>query len=481
MRSWITSLTLLLLATSPASLLCIHGQERSAQSNTLADKAGRARTILGETKAAALGIKYDYQRGLVLDEIGEAEAKAGDLNGALDTADRAYPHNMATLTAVGEQLGDSADTSQAQSAVQKLKGGGASTVYAFMSQRLAARGKIAHALETTGLIEVPEVRRDALEWIARRQAAGGDYAGARRTLASARAASPNRRSNPDGVEMLIIEGHLSRGEAQAARAEIASLRSAEARSAALMGGAEELRKRGEAEGAAAWLEEGLRLLPAGPGRDFFIYLAIPLQVKLAQKERAMLSAGGLPSAMRLKGYAAVAVTCAEMKDIACADAALERMRSTADTGGEDKEQSQFGLRLMTLNVTAALIDNGQLEAASRILTDVGQHQDDMSSKMAVEPEVMLQHVLIRAQQGQFEEARSLALKMRPDSVADLKRGKALRTLALLQARKDGAITTRRWASALTDATDRAEALLGIAQAQLGIGDVKLSYNAVQIH
>jgi hypothetical protein len=37
------------------------------------------------------------------------------------------------------------------------------------------------------------------------------------------------------------------------------------------------------------------------------------------------------------------------------------------------------------------------------------------------------------------------------------------------------------ASALTDAEDRACALLGIAQALLGIGGVKLLSSAIQIH
>ncbi|MBV9927309.1 MAG: hypothetical protein JOZ96_19990 [Acidobacteria bacterium] len=476
-----TSLALIVLAASSAPLLSARGQERPTRGQPLAPRASEARAVLVEAKAAALRMRDDYQRRQVLDEVGEAEAEAGDLDAALDTAGRAYPYNMATLTAVAERLGDSGDPNQARAVVRKLKGGNASTVYAFMAQRQATNGEISQALRTAELIEAPEVRRDALEWVGRRQAANGDYAEARRTLAAAKAASPDESSYAGRDEMMIVEAQLARGEAQAAHAAVSSLKSAETRAAALLGGAETLRRRGDAEVAAAWLEEALKELPAGPGREFLLYMAMPTQVRLGQKESAMRSAGTLTSEMRLKGYAAVAVTCAELKDLACVNSALKGMKAAASTGEKDEELKLFGMRLLALSVTAALIDNEQSEAASLILADVEQPRDEVSSKMAIEPEVTLQRVLILARRGRFEEARSLALKMRPDSVADTKRGTSLRLLAFLQTQKRGANTARRWASALPGAEDRAYALLGVAQAQLGIGDAKLSYSALNIH
>jgi len=62
-------------------------------------KTGEARSVLGRAKAAALNIKDKFQQGLVLDQIGAAEAKAGDSDAAIGTANRADPNSMLTLTA----------------------------------------------------------------------------------------------------------------------------------------------------------------------------------------------------------------------------------------------------------------------------------------------------------------------------------------------------------------------------------------------
>jgi len=84
-------------------------------------------------------------------------------------------------------------------------------------------------------------------------------------------------------------------------------------------------------------------------------------------------------------------------------------------------------------------------------------------------------------QSKFDSARSLALKMRPDSIADIQRGTALRTIALLQTNKKGVASSQIWAMTLADTEDRAYALLGIAQSLLGIDNVKLPYNVIQVH
>jgi len=136
---------------------------------------------------------------------------------------------------------------------------------------------------------------------------------------------------------------------------------------------------------------------------------------------------------------------------------------------------------MILNVTAALIDHGQLGAASRLLAPIEQPHDDGSWKSFIQPHAQLQRVFILAQQNNFKEARALALNMQPDSVSDVQRGTALRTIAILQTNRSGVALSQSWASALTDHEDRAYALLGIAQALLKTGDVKLHYSAIQIH
>lgn len=478
-RNWIAFGVLMVAAVGAV------GQSRSQQqvatpSSVVPAKTSEARAVVRLANAAALEIKNDFQRGLVLDEIGVAEAKAGDLDAAVKTANQAYPHTMSTLTAIGEQLGDSNDPGKTQSIVAKLKGGGASTVFAFISLRQAEKGNIEEALRTSKQIQAPEVRSDALEWIAQQQAASGDYSAARKTLALARTAHPTERFTADDVEMMIAAVQLSRGDTQAARTTIASLKSAESRSIAMISGAEELLQRADSATATLWLDDALKVLPTGPKYDFLRYLTLPVQVKLGQKDLAMRAAGALSPDMRVKGYNTVAVVCAETRDVACVNAALEKMQSTASAGGED-ELSDFGAKLMILNVTAALIDNGQFEAASRLLTNIEQPPEDVSFRMGIEPEAQLQRVFMLAQQDRFDDARSLALKMRPNSVADVQRGTALRTIALLETKKNGVAAPQRWASSLDDSEDRAYALLGIAQALLGIDDAKLPYSAIQIH
>jgi tetratricopeptide (TPR) repeat protein len=444
--------------------------------NNVMAKTSEARSAVGQAKAAALNITDDFQRGLVLDEIGAAEAKAGDLNAAVETARRAYPHGMATLAAIGEQLADSNDSGQAQSIKPKLKGGESSTLFSFIAQRQAEKGNIDEALRTTKQIQAPEVRSDALNRIAQQQAAKGSYSSARKTFALARAAYPAARFTPDNVEMMIAAGKLSRGDTQAARTTIASLRSAEMRSVGMISVADELLKKADKPGATLWLEDAMQGLPAGASSDTVRYLAIPLQVKLGQKDRAMQTAGAFSSDIRL-GYFAVAVACAEAKDVAGVKAALERIQA-ASSVHQDKEVSGFEVKVMILNITAALIDNGEFETASRLLTSVEQHLDD-ASKMSMEAK--LQRVFVLAQQGGFQDARSLALKMRPNAVADIERGTALRMIALLQTKKNGVASAQPWALALADTEDRAYALLGIAQALLEINDVMLPYSALPIH
>jgi tetratricopeptide (TPR) repeat protein len=238
---------------------------------------------------------------------------------------------MATLTAIGEQLANENDSGKAQSIKAKLNGSQSSTVFAFMAKRQTEKGNIDEALRTTKQIEAPEVRSDALKGIAEQQAAKGDYSTARKTLALATAANPADRSTPDDVEMMIAEGQLYHGDIEAARTTISSMKSADTRSAAMISGAEIFLNKADRVSAAEWLEEAIRGLPAGTSGDFERYLAIPLRVKLGQRDRAMQTAGALPRHARLKGYAAVAVACAEAKEVTCTNSALEKMQAAASS------------------------------------------------------------------------------------------------------------------------------------------------------
>lgn len=328
-------------------------------------------------------------------------------------------------------------------------------------------------------IPAPEVRSDALRWIAQQQAANGDYAGMGETLALARAAYPAKPLTRDHLE-IIAASQLFRGDTQAARKTLASVKSAEIMFSVVMSGAEELLKKGDNASATAWFAEALQGLPAGQSYDFLRYAAIPLQVRLGQKERAMQAAGMLSPDLRVRAYTAVAVVCAEGNDVAGVNAALEQIQSASSSERGDKELSEFGVKLITLNITAALIDHGEFQAAARLLTGVEEHFESVS-KMSIDPEVQLQRVFVLAQQDGFDDARSLALKMRRNAVADVRRGTALRTIALLQTKKQGIASTKPWALVLEDTEDRAYALLGIADALLGINNAKLPYNVISTH
>ncbi len=90
------------------------GRPAPTKNNKLIGNTSEAHSVLAQAKSAALRIKDDFQRRLVLDEIGGAEAKSGDLDAAVETANRAYPHTIATLTAIGKELGNSNDLSKAK-------------------------------------------------------------------------------------------------------------------------------------------------------------------------------------------------------------------------------------------------------------------------------------------------------------------------------------------------------------------------------
>lgn len=483
---WISFCSILFLVLAMA--IAVAGQSPSNQkvsspNSGLSTKTPEARAVLVQAKNAALKISNDFERGMVLDEIGAAEAKAGLLDTAVATANRAYPHTLATLKALGEELGNSNDLRKAQALGSRLKGDTASSLFGFMARRQAERGNIEGALQTTKYSRAPEVRSYALQGIAEQQAGKGDYDGARKTLALAKAADPNASSGRYDAELMIAVGHLSRGNLETARTVIDAMKSVDSRFSAMIAVAESLLRTGNKDAATAWLERAFKLLPTDARYDFWRYVTIPLQVRLGQQQAVMQAIARRSPDVRMGSYVAVAVTCAEIKDVGCVNIALEKMKSTASLVRESDSTIDFAVQLHVLNVSAALIESGEFEAASALLTTIEQLIDDtdVMSTRSIEPRSQLQRVFMLARQERFDDARSVALKIRENSVSDVYRGTALRTVALLQTKRNGVASTQRWAAALTDSEDRSYAFLGIAQGLLGYPDSKLSYSAIRIH
>src|SRR5260370_121800 len=136
-RSSMPSLFLVLATVLTVAGQSTHYQKVSSRNNRRSAKISEVRAVLAQAMSAALNIRNDFQRGLVLDEIGAAEAKAGFLDTAVVTANRAYPHTMAILEAIGEELGNLNDLPKAQALGRRLKGGSASSLFAFMARRQA--------------------------------------------------------------------------------------------------------------------------------------------------------------------------------------------------------------------------------------------------------------------------------------------------------------------------------------------------------
>jgi len=436
-----------------------------------------ARALLSQSKALALKIPEKFQQRSLLNQIGVAQANAGDLEGAFDSAQRASPSGTMVLDAIGEQLAELNDLPGAKALGQRLKPGAPSFFFSEIAKTYAVRGKIDEALEIAVQIPFLEGRSYALEDIAVRQAANGDETGARKTFALARAAHQKGLLTLDDLEMIIVSDRAAKGDDTQLRATIMSWEP-DRKFSAMIGVAEQLRKQGNKTRAATWLRDALRILPEGPDYAFFRYYAIPIQVRLGAKESALAAAEAFSGEMRIEGYMAVAVTCAEEKEIPCVNTAVERMESAAKTDGTSPVLSQFVLQHMLLNITAALIDNEQFEAAGHFLAKVEAQMDDIS---LVKPQSQLQRALMLSKAGKFEEARALALKMRPNEILDKARGEALRTIAWLQTKANGSDASKMWALLLSNAEDRAYALLGVAQALLDMDTFKLPYSAIQFH
>src|SRR5687767_6291993 len=84
-----------------------------------------ARRVLLQAKANARKIKNGFQRDLVLDEIGVAQARAGALESAILTANSGRFPLSYTLAEIGKQLAKTDDLTRAQFLGKRLKKGSA--------------------------------------------------------------------------------------------------------------------------------------------------------------------------------------------------------------------------------------------------------------------------------------------------------------------------------------------------------------------
>jgi tetratricopeptide (TPR) repeat protein len=438
------------------------------------------RQVIAIAKSAILQIKMGIQREQLLDRIGALQAKSGNLAGAVETANEAYPETMRTLAAIGEKV---AEGNNAAGEVEKfdktLKGGETSTVFDFVAQTQAKNGLIEEALKTAGKIKAPEVRVDALLRIAEQQACRGDDSGARKTLRLASSLGRAERFDSASIEPTMAEFQFSRGDVQAARSTLnSSSESASAKAAILISAAEILLERGNPTEAGKLLDEAIKEIPSRV--ESLKYLAIPISVKLGRTGFAEHLASTLSLSVRVKGYIALATTCAEVKDIPCVQSALKKMRTSTEEQSRTNKFAVFETNLLERNVSAALIDAREFDMGEAVIVSIEEHLEKDSAPMIL-PDLNFQRAVSLALQGRFNEARktsmSLAMKQPPYDY----RGTALCVIASLEAKSAGQIVVQSWIDPLPDSEDRSYALIGLAERLLEIEDTKLPYSAIQMH
>jgi len=124
-----------------------HAQQLSAATNRTEAKRLAALAVLPQAKAAAFRIRDHFHRDALLQLIGVAEAKAGDLDAAIQTANNTSLPPIDTLDAIGEQLAQTNDLAKARVLGRKLKEGGFPALLSRLIDAQAARGDITGALK----------------------------------------------------------------------------------------------------------------------------------------------------------------------------------------------------------------------------------------------------------------------------------------------------------------------------------------------
>lgn len=274
-----TAALILILTTALTSILnphtSIYAQEAPAANIEHGAKRNEARALLHQARTTALGITNDFQRDWLLDPIGAAQAKAGDLDAAIETANEASLPPTRTLDEVGRQLAKANDLSRAKALGMKMKDGGVSAILMSLVDAQADQGQIERAFRAAELIGNSEIRSYALEKIATRQAVDGDDAGARKTFMRARESHVSGLVSAEELEMVIVARKLSKANRLEARKRVDAIKSPEQKFSLMLALAEDFWKKGDRTSANEWLAGALKELPTGSQSDFIRYWAIP--------------------------------------------------------------------------------------------------------------------------------------------------------------------------------------------------------------
>ena len=430
-----------------------------------------ARSVLARAKTEALTIPNQYSRDEALDRVAAEEAREGDLDGAIDTANQVKSLSKETCQAIGNELANRDEWESVASHVSKLDGSKDLILMALVS-RLAALGKIDQALRASVQIVDGYYRANAISSVALRQAEKGNDASARKAMAMASHVSAEGPIGANDVNLQIVEGQLLRGDTKKAHVTVNSITTTNERAHALVAGARILWNRSDRTNAAAWLNEGLKIEDEGMrGRSQLWKLnyslplhwfALPLQVRLGRANAAMRYAEGLEASLRLHDLNLIAIACVEIGDKVCVDKAVEKIWSLPLPQG--RSAADFGKIQAVESVASTLADRSEFDEAQRLFT-VLQYRPDRTDAP------YLGIAVLRARQGDFENAVKWALWVSSDPSGS-PRSDALRRIALLETKKSGPDSCRGWVAALTENEDRAYALLGIAQGISGEDDRK---------
>jgi hypothetical protein len=230
------------------------------------------------------------------------------------------------------------------------------------------------------------------------------------------------------------------------------------------------------------MEEALRLLDKGPrgwtpfgGVNEWNYqheFAIPLQVRLGQKEAALSYVDQLQGSQRLHSMNVLVLSCAAVGDMPCVDSLVEGIQSLPPSKHEGVEETEKDVVID--NVASALADRHEFDRALRLfrqnieeagqpphhwVTYVPSYAGYYSEKIAI----------IQARQGRFDLARATVAsptnsRLFPGTVC---------SIAFLEARALGTAQSLQWAKTLGNPRERGYALVGIARALLGEEDDRL--------
>jgi len=437
-------------------------------------------SLLAQAKSEALKIQRDFDRGQILNQIGAVQAESGDIAAALDTAKEAYPFGTEIMSAIGDRLASSDHPEKWEVAIQKSNAAGSSTIYYAKTEKLLAIGEMDAAQAAARQILSPEVRSEALRLVAQKQALLGREDLARSIL---REAKPPEQSSSDvlGNLSIFLRAEIERGDLDQAKRTLEGVASPQDRAMLMMEAVGVLIEKKKNKIASAWLDNAFTLPIDEDEKDTFHYFAIPFEVKLGETHRAIQAAAGLSSAdQRIKGYVAVAVSCAEDHDLDCVTAAVNGIRGTAALGTKERDLEEFVADLGLLDIAASLVESEELSDAETILNNIHQ-EDDYSFQTMIKPEIQMLRATILARQKRFAEARAQAAEIRPQASVEDSRRNALRLVAFWSTKEEGASSSRTFAEQFSDAADKAYALLGICQAMVGKNAGHLPYSAIDVH